>query len=382
MRVLGSLAESAPRELAVIRDLACPGPAGDIPLRLYDPRETREAGPCVIFIHGGGFVIGDLEVYHALCTEIAHQLDLPVVSVDYRHEVRRGESEDEIIGHVAHRIGHHLDQAAVVGDRPCRLAVGPASQEEEQEESGDEALVEWRQACLGGGCLVDQRGARAQREHQPQRDHEQYGKARPAQTFALAVGQRAILLRFGFGIAAHRRGPFAQAWLDDLVGYVPDHRQEHERHRHDEVPVTRDIGRENAEHAFDRGLGDAEQQRIELTWQEIGGKAARYAREGGRDARHRMAPGGMEDDARQRDQHDIGGIGGEIPDHPHQRHDRRQEYDGGITDARTHRGAEQARPLCNAGAEHDHQHVTERVEMGERRRHLDPQAAYVLRRQQ
>jgi acetyl esterase len=84
MRMLGTLAEAEPRPLAVIRDLTCPGPAGAIPLRLYDSREVREAGPVVMFIHGGGFVIGDLEVYHALCTEIAHQLDLPVVSVDYR----------------------------------------------------------------------------------------------------------------------------------------------------------------------------------------------------------------------------------------------------------------------------------------------------------
>lgn len=84
MRMLGSLAETPPRELAVVRDLACPGPAGEIPLRLYDARETREPSPVVVFIHGGGFVIGDLEVYHALCTEFAHRLDLPVVSVDYR----------------------------------------------------------------------------------------------------------------------------------------------------------------------------------------------------------------------------------------------------------------------------------------------------------
>lgn len=84
MRVLGSLAEAPPRELAVIRDLACPGPAGEIPLRLYDARAEREAGPCVVFFHGGGFVIGDLEVYHAICTEFAARLDLPVVSVDYR----------------------------------------------------------------------------------------------------------------------------------------------------------------------------------------------------------------------------------------------------------------------------------------------------------
>ena len=41
-------------------------------------------GATVLYFHGGGFVIGDLEVYDALCTEIAHHLDLPVVSVDYR----------------------------------------------------------------------------------------------------------------------------------------------------------------------------------------------------------------------------------------------------------------------------------------------------------
>lgn len=83
-RALGMLAEAEPRDLAVIEDLTCPGPGGDIPLRLYDPREAREPGPVVMFFHGGGFVIGDLETHHALCTEIAARLDLPVVAVDYR----------------------------------------------------------------------------------------------------------------------------------------------------------------------------------------------------------------------------------------------------------------------------------------------------------
>ena len=84
MRAMGQLAEANPREMAVQKDLTCPGPAGDIPLRFYDAKDSREAGPVVLFIHGGGFVIGDLDVYNNLCTEIAHQLDLPVVSVDYR----------------------------------------------------------------------------------------------------------------------------------------------------------------------------------------------------------------------------------------------------------------------------------------------------------
>lgn len=81
---MGQLAEADPRDLAVIRDLTCPGPAGDIPLRLYDLRETREPGPAVMFFHGGGFVIGDLDSHHSLCTEIAAELDMPVIAVDYR----------------------------------------------------------------------------------------------------------------------------------------------------------------------------------------------------------------------------------------------------------------------------------------------------------
>ncbi|HVR91594.1 MAG TPA: alpha/beta hydrolase [Novosphingobium sp.] len=78
------LAEADARALAVIEDLTCPGPGGDIPLRLYDARATREPGPVIVFFHGGGFVIGDLETHHNLCTEIAAEMDLPVVAVDYR----------------------------------------------------------------------------------------------------------------------------------------------------------------------------------------------------------------------------------------------------------------------------------------------------------
>lgn len=81
---LHGMADAPARELAVIKDLSCPGPGGDIPLRLYDARETREAGPVITFYHGGGFVIGDLDTHHALCTEIAALMDLPLVAVDYR----------------------------------------------------------------------------------------------------------------------------------------------------------------------------------------------------------------------------------------------------------------------------------------------------------
>ncbi|MGK6320122.1 alpha/beta hydrolase [Sphingomonas sp. DT-204] len=71
-------------ELAAIKDLGIPGPAGTIPARLFDARASREPGPAVVFFHGGGFTIGDLDTHASFCAEIARTLDLPVVAVDYR----------------------------------------------------------------------------------------------------------------------------------------------------------------------------------------------------------------------------------------------------------------------------------------------------------
>lgn len=71
-------------DLATIRDLAIPGPAGTIPARLFDARASREPGPALVFFHGGGFVIGDVGTHASIAAEMARTLDLPVVSVDYR----------------------------------------------------------------------------------------------------------------------------------------------------------------------------------------------------------------------------------------------------------------------------------------------------------
>ncbi|HEY5713545.1 MAG TPA: alpha/beta hydrolase [Allosphingosinicella sp.] len=78
------VADAPAGEVALIRDLSCPGPRGEIGLRLYDARETREAGPLFLFIHGGGFVLGDLDTHEPLCAELARELDMPVLAVDYR----------------------------------------------------------------------------------------------------------------------------------------------------------------------------------------------------------------------------------------------------------------------------------------------------------
>ena len=71
--------EPEAREIAVARDIAAP-----VALRLYDARAERDPGPLLVFIHGGGWVIGDIETHEPFCIDLAIELDLPVVAVDYR----------------------------------------------------------------------------------------------------------------------------------------------------------------------------------------------------------------------------------------------------------------------------------------------------------
>ena len=78
------VADAPTGELALIRDLSCLVPAGEIGLRLFDAREERGPCPLLLFLHGGGFVLGDLDTHEPLCAELARLLDLPVLAVDYR----------------------------------------------------------------------------------------------------------------------------------------------------------------------------------------------------------------------------------------------------------------------------------------------------------
>jgi acetyl esterase len=71
-------------DLGEVRDVTMPGPGGEIALRLFDPRADRGPGPVVVFFHGGGFVVGSIGTHAPLAAEISRQLDLPVISVEYR----------------------------------------------------------------------------------------------------------------------------------------------------------------------------------------------------------------------------------------------------------------------------------------------------------
>jgi len=75
-----------PPEVAEVRNLQAPAPQGDIPLRLYRGIGTERGAalPALIYFHGGGWVMGDLDTHDGVCRLIANAAGIAVISVDYR----------------------------------------------------------------------------------------------------------------------------------------------------------------------------------------------------------------------------------------------------------------------------------------------------------
>jgi acetyl esterase len=72
-------------ELADVRILTIPGPAGPLKARLYVPLGAGvPPGPAILFFHGGGFVLGDLESHDMICRRLAEGSRCRVLAIDYR----------------------------------------------------------------------------------------------------------------------------------------------------------------------------------------------------------------------------------------------------------------------------------------------------------
>ena len=112
-----------PAEVAEVRDLAADGPHGPIPVRIYRPLASG-AGPLpvLVYYHGGGWVIGDLDTHDVLCRELANGAGCAVVAVDYRMgpEHRFPAAVDDVLA--ATRWVRH--EAAALGVDASRMAVG------------------------------------------------------------------------------------------------------------------------------------------------------------------------------------------------------------------------------------------------------------------
>ena len=115
-----ALMQAGAPEPAVVFDRTVPGPAGEIPVRVY--AAEGDDLPVVVFYHGGGWVVGNIDSHDGTCKQLLAELgDAIVVSVDYRlaPEHKYPAAADDCYA-VAAWVAEHADQ---IGGDGSRLAV-------------------------------------------------------------------------------------------------------------------------------------------------------------------------------------------------------------------------------------------------------------------
>ena len=116
--------QPTPQAVGEVRDLQADGPHGPIPMRLYRPvgGESSTTLPVLVYLHGGGWVIGDLDTHDTLCRELCVRSGIAVVAVDYRlgPEHRFPAAYDDAFAATRWVATH----AASLGLDPGRIAIG------------------------------------------------------------------------------------------------------------------------------------------------------------------------------------------------------------------------------------------------------------------
>jgi acetyl esterase len=82
MRAMPPPADAEP--VAHVADDFAPGPEGAIPVRVYHPATGVKRSPGIVYLHGGGWVLCDLDTHDGACRRVANRVGAVVVSVDYR----------------------------------------------------------------------------------------------------------------------------------------------------------------------------------------------------------------------------------------------------------------------------------------------------------
>jgi acetyl esterase len=84
--IVAMAAERPGPEVAEVRQVSIPGPAGEVPTRLYRPAGSTPSAvlPVLVYFHGGGWVIGNLDSHDGTARWLANRAGVAVVSVDYR----------------------------------------------------------------------------------------------------------------------------------------------------------------------------------------------------------------------------------------------------------------------------------------------------------
>jgi len=110
-----------PMPIAETRDVAIPGPGGPIAARVYRSAKNGTL-PVLVFFHGGGWVVGNIDSHEAMCRHLANRAECAVLSVDYRMgpEHKFPAAVEDCFAATAWT----ADNGASLGVDPRRLAVG------------------------------------------------------------------------------------------------------------------------------------------------------------------------------------------------------------------------------------------------------------------
>jgi acetyl esterase/lipase len=118
-----AIAAGSPIPMDRVERLEIPGPAGTIPARLYVPLgEDDEPRPLLVYFHGGGWVIGDLDTHDSAVRFLAANAELPVLSVDYR--LAPEHPFPAAVDDAFAAFGWAVENAGEIGVDPARVAVG------------------------------------------------------------------------------------------------------------------------------------------------------------------------------------------------------------------------------------------------------------------
>jgi len=110
--------QAEPPPIGPVRDIAGPG----FTMRLYRPLNAEGALPCLVFAHGGGWVIGDLDSHDNLARTLCHQARCAVLAVDYR--LAPEHPFPAAVDDMAAAVRFAQEHAAALGIDATRLAVG------------------------------------------------------------------------------------------------------------------------------------------------------------------------------------------------------------------------------------------------------------------
>ena len=113
-----------PEDVAESRDIAVPGPLGPIGVRLYRPAGTEAADvlPALVWYHGGGWLLGDLDSHDVACRRFANAARCRVASVDYRMAPEH--VFPAAVDDCAAATRYVFDNAAALGVDTTKIAVG------------------------------------------------------------------------------------------------------------------------------------------------------------------------------------------------------------------------------------------------------------------